>query len=50
MGHPATPHTLVVRHGKVVKDWRGAYTDAMQRDVEKFFSVPLPGLSDGLVL
>ena len=40
----ATPETLVVENGKVVRDWRGAWTDETHGDVEKFFGVRLPGL------
>jgi hypothetical protein len=42
-----TPHTIVVSpEGRVVKSWRGAYARQTATDIERFFSVDLPGLSE----
>jgi peroxiredoxin len=39
-----TPQTMVVgSDGKVVKNWEGAYSGATLTDIEKYFSVSLPG-------
>lgn len=43
-GLGATPQTLVVRNGKILKDWRGAYDGALKLEVEDFFQVRLPGV------
>jgi len=40
-----TPQTLVVKNGVIIRDWRGAYTASVQREVEGFFQVRLPGLT-----
>jgi len=40
-----TPHTLVVRKGKVVEDWCGAYSGNLQTQVESVFGVHLPGFA-----
>jgi peroxiredoxin len=40
-----TPQTIVVStHGRVLKDWEGAYADDLKAQVEQFFRVSLPGL------
>jgi peroxiredoxin len=40
------PHTLVIsQDSTVLKTWRGAYIDS-RAEVEEFFKVTLPGLSD----
>lgn len=40
-----TPRTIVVSSdGRVVRDWVGAYTETTLEEVERFFSVNLPGL------
>jgi AhpC/TSA family len=44
-GIGGTPHTIVVSpEGKVLKQWMGAYAATVERDVEQFFAVELPGL------
>jgi len=41
-----TPETILVSpQGKVVKVWPGAYMGALQREVEEYFKVKLPGLA-----
>jgi Redoxin len=40
-----TPQTIVVSAGgRVQKSWTGAYTEQLQREVEDYFEVKLPGL------
>ena len=40
-----TPETFVVSpQGEVLKVWSGAYADELQKDVESYFGVTLPGL------
>jgi peroxiredoxin len=40
-----TPETFVVSpQGEVLKIWSGAFADDLQRDVESYFGVALPGL------
>jgi peroxiredoxin len=42
-----TPETIIISpEGHVVTSWQGAYTGQFQREVENFFSVSLPGLSE----
>lgn len=42
-----TPQTIVVSpDGEVMKTWSGAFADNLQKDVEGFFGVDLPGLMD----
>lgn len=42
-----TPQTIVVSpNGEVMKVWSGAFADNLQKDVEAFFDVNLPGLMD----
>jgi peroxiredoxin len=39
------PQTLVIsERGTVMQNWFGAYVDAQQAEIEKFFDVRLPGL------
>jgi hypothetical protein len=40
----STPSTLVVKDGKILKYWRGAYSGDLQHEVEDFFHLRLPGL------
>jgi peroxiredoxin len=43
----STPQTIVVSpDGRVLQNWVGAYTGAGQIEIEKFFGVNLPGLSE----
>lgn len=43
----STPSTYVISpEGKIIKFWSGAYSDKLRPDVEKFFSVRLPGLTE----
>lgn len=45
-GFNSTPSTVVISPaGKILQYWRGAYNDELQREVEEFFSVKLPGMS-----
>jgi len=42
-----TPNTLVISpEGRVLKNWRGAYMDDLQREVEQYFEVELPGIRE----
>jgi peroxiredoxin len=41
------PQTLVVNgNGEVVKNWRGAFAEPLESEVEDFFEVELPGLTE----
>lgn len=41
-----TPQTVVVSsEGRVLKNWRGAYTDDLKTEIESFFSISLPGIT-----
>lgn len=41
----STPQTLVVSSdGKIEKNWIGAFSGELHRDVETYFQVKLPGL------
>jgi peroxiredoxin len=43
-----TPQTLVISpDGKVLRNWSGAYTGALGKEVESFFGVKLPGWAPG---
>jgi len=42
-----TPQTIVVSHeGQVIRFWSGAFAEDLQREVEDYFSVKLPGIMD----
>lgn len=42
-----TPETIVVSpQGQVTRIWSGAFADDLQREVEDYFSVKLPGMID----
>lgn len=42
-----TPQTIVVSpSGEVLKVWSGAFAEEMQKEVEEYFGVSLPGLMD----
>jgi len=38
-----TPDTLVVENGLVVKDWMGAYSPEVAKDIGAYLGVTLPG-------
>ena len=41
-----TPHTVVISAaGRVERNWAGAYTPRVQREIEQAFGITLPGLS-----
>lgn len=41
-----TPQTLVISpEGRVLKNWQGAYANDMQKEIEQYFGVKLPGIS-----
>jgi hypothetical protein len=45
LGLGNTPQTIVVSsEGRVLKNWSGAYGGKMQREIEEYFQVTLPGL------
>ena len=42
-----TPQTIVVSpKGEVLKTWSGAFAEGLQKDVETYFGVNLPGIMD----
>jgi peroxiredoxin len=42
-----TPETIVISpEGQVLKRWLGAYNGAIQRQIEEFFNVNLPGFAE----
>jgi hypothetical protein len=42
-----TPQTLVVSpKGQVTRIWSGAFAEDLQKEVEEYFSVKLPGIMD----
>lgn len=42
-----TPRTIVVSNeGRVLKVWAGAYAGATQKEVEEYFNLKLPGLTE----
>jgi len=46
LGLGSTPQTIIVSpEGKVLRNWVGAYGEALQLEVEKYFSIILPGLT-----
>lgn len=43
----SVPQTIVISsQGKILKNWMGAYSGAIQQEVEAFFRVKLPGMSE----
>jgi hypothetical protein len=47
LGLASTPQTIVIRSdGKVLKNWVGAFTGRVQPEIEQFFNVRLPGLTE----
>jgi len=48
LGLGSTPQTIVISaEGRVLKNWKGAYGERVQPDVEAYFGIRLPGLSSG---
>ena len=46
-----TPHTVVVApSGRITKSWMGAYGDNAIREINAYFNVQLPGLSESAKL
>jgi AhpC/TSA family len=46
LGLGSTPQTIIISpEGKVLKNWVGAYGEALQQEIEKYFDVGLPGLT-----
>jgi thioredoxin-related protein len=46
LGIEGTPQTIIVSHeGKVLKNWAGAFGPDLQPEVENFFDLHLPGVS-----
>jgi peroxiredoxin len=46
-GFGAVPQTIVISpEGKVLQEWRGAYDNNLRDEVEDFFQLELPGLSE----
>lgn len=42
-----TPQTIVISpEGRVLKNWTGAYTGDVQREIEKYFQIHLPGIEE----
>jgi hypothetical protein len=47
LGLGSTPQTIVISsQGKIEKNWIGAYGDDTKKEVEDYFGVVLPGLTD----
>jgi hypothetical protein len=47
LGLASTPQTIVIgSDGKVLKNWVGAFTSRVQPEIEQFFEVRLPGLTE----
>jgi hypothetical protein len=47
LGLASTPQTIVIgSDGKVLKNWVGAFTARVQPEIEQFFDVRLPGLTE----
>ncbi len=43
----ATPHTIVISaEGRILRSWEGAYAGDLQREVEEYFHVRLPGITE----
>jgi len=40
----ATPTTLIISEGRVVRIWKGAYGAERRAEVEEFFEIKLPGV------
>lgn len=40
----ATPQTLMIANGAVMRDWEGAYTPEIQKQVESTLGIKLPGI------
>lgn len=48
LGLGSTPQTIVISpEGRVLKNWRGAYIEQVQPEVEEYFQIRLPGLTAG---
>ena len=48
LGLGGTPQTIVISpEGRVLKNWRGAYTEHLQPELEAYFGIRLPGLTSG---
>ena len=44
LGLGGTPQTIVVSHGTVVHNWRGAYSGALLKEIDSTLGMTLPGL------
>lgn len=44
----ATPQTILVAHSTVVRNWGGAYTPEVKKEIESTLGVTLPGIPDPL--
>jgi len=40
-----TPQTLMIANGAVVRDWEGAYTPDLQKEIESTLGIKLPGVT-----
>jgi peroxiredoxin len=40
-----TPQTLMIANGAIVRDWQGAYTPELQKEIEATLGIKLPGVS-----
>lgn len=48
LGLGGTPQTIVISpEGLVLKNWKGAYAELTQPEVEAYFGIRLPGLTSG---
>jgi peroxiredoxin len=42
-----TPETLLVSNaGKLIREWKGAYTGSTKKEIEEYFKLELPGLNE----
>ncbi len=49
LGLGSTPQTIIISpQGKVLKNWLGAYNDALKAEVEGYFNLQLPGVASQL--
>ncbi len=40
-----TPQTLMIADGVVVRNWEGAYTPDLQKEIESTLGIKLPGMN-----
>ncbi len=45
LGMGGTPQTLMISNGVVVRNWEGAYTSDLQKEIESALGIKLPGIN-----